>query len=114
VADIVVVEATDQLSHVAVKGRLDVAGVGEVELKLTIHTTARRKPAIVDLTEVNVLASIGIGMLVAIGKSMKAHHLGFAIVASGTTKDILEKVKVDTIFPVVATYEQARTIVLGG
>ena len=112
-AEIVVIEADDAFTHVALRGRLDVTGVSEVELELTKQTVARRKPAIVDLTAVDVLASIGVGMLVKIARSMHSHGLVFGVVATGLSKEILERLKVDTIFPVVPTYADAlRTLML--
>ena len=112
--EIEVLEASESLTRIAVRGRLDAQGVGAVELKLTAQTIARRRPAVVDLTAVDVLPSIGIGMLVAIGRSMRGHGLGFAVVATGIVKDILTKAKIDTIFPVVETHEDAdRAVGLG-
>jgi anti-anti-sigma factor len=112
-AEIVVIEANDSLTHVALRGRLDVTGVEDVELELTRHTVARRKPAIVDISAVDVLASIGVGMLVKHARSMHSHGLIFGVVATGLGKEILERLKVDTIFPVVPTYEDAlRTLML--
>ena len=106
-AEIVVIEATEAFTHVALRGRLDPAGVGDVELELTKQTVARRKPAIVDMSAVDVLASIGVGMLVRIARSMHSHGVMFGVVATGLSKEILERLKVDTIFPVVPTYEEA-------
>jgi anti-anti-sigma factor len=112
-AEIVVIEATDALTHVALRGRLDPQGVEGVELELTRQTVARRKPAIVDISAVDLLASIGVGMLVKIARSMHSHGLIFGVVATGLSKEILERLKVDTIFPVVPTYEEAlRTLML--
>jgi anti-anti-sigma regulatory factor len=112
-AELVVIEANDTLTHVALRGRLDPTGVGDVELKLTTQTVARRKPAIVDICAVDVLASIGVGMLVKIARSMHSHGLIFGVVATGLSKEILERMKVNTIFPVVASYEEAlRTLML--
>jgi len=112
-AEIVVVEANDALTHVVLRGRLDPTGVGDIELELTKQTVARRKPAIVDISAVEVLASIGVGMLVKIARSMHTHGLIFGVVATGLCKEILERLKVDTIFPVVPTYEEAlRTLML--
>ena len=107
-AEIVVIEVNDAFTHVAVRGRLDTAGVAEVELELTKHTVTRRKPAIVDITAVDILASIGIGMLVRIARTMHSHAVIFGVVATGISKESLERLKVDTIFPVVSTYEDAR------
>jgi anti-anti-sigma factor len=112
-AEIVVIEASDTLTHVALRGKLDPAGVLDVELELTKQTVARRKPAIVDMTAVDVLASIGVGMLVKIARSMHSHGLVFGVVATGLSKEILERLRVNTIFPVAPSYEEAlRTLLL--
>ena len=52
-------------------------------------------------------------MLVKIARSMHSHGLIFGVVATGLGKEVLERVKVNTIFPVVPTYEEAlRTLML--
>ena len=72
------------------------------------------QPAIVDISAVDVLASIGVGMLVRTARSMHSHGLIFGVVATGLGREVLERLKVDTVFPVVATYEDARrTLMLG-
>ena len=48
---------TGQITHLALRGRLDVAGVGAVELKLTSHTVPRGKPLLLDMSEVTFLSS---------------------------------------------------------
>ena len=112
-AEIVVIEANDVLTHVALRGRLDVTGVGDVERELTKQTVARRKPAIIDISAVEVLASIGVGMLVKNARSMHSHGLIVGVVATGLGKDVLERLKVNTIFPVLPTYEAAlKTLML--
>jgi len=112
-AEIVVIEANDAYTHVALRGKLDVTGVGDVERELARQTVARRRPAIVDISAVDVLASIGVGMLVKNARSMHSYGLIFGVVATGLGKEILERLKVNTIFPVVATYEDAlRTLML--
>jgi len=107
-AQLVVIEATDVLTHVALRGRLDMSGVEKVEAELAKETVARRKPAIVDICAVDVLASIGVGMLIKTARSMHSYGLIFGVVATGLSKETLERLKVNTIFPVVSTYEQAK------
>ena len=106
-AEIVVIEANDVLTHVALRGRLDATGVGDVELELAKQTVARRKPAIVDISSVEMLPSVGIGMLIKVARSMHSYGLIFGVVATGNCKTILERLNVHTIFPVVATYDEA-------
>lgn len=112
-AELVVIEANDAFTHVALRGRLDVTGVSDVEFELTRQIVARRKPAIVDLSAVDILASIGVGMLVKTARSLHSHGLIFGVVATGISKDVLLRLKIDAIFPVAPTYEAAlRTLML--
>jgi anti-anti-sigma factor len=101
------VEAADAFTIVALDGRLDPAGVGAVESKLTRHTVGRSKPAVIDLTEVEFIGSIGIGMLIGIGKAMRGQGVGLAVVAKATIKEILDMLTIGSLFPVVATREEA-------
>jgi anti-anti-sigma regulatory factor len=112
VAELVVIEANDALTHVALRGRLDLTGVGDVEVELTKQTVTRRKPAIVDICAVDVLASIGVGMLVRIARTMHSHGVIFGVVATGLSKEVLLRLKVDTIFPVAATYDEALRVLM--
>jgi anti-anti-sigma factor len=107
-AELVIIEANEAFTHVALRGRLDVSGVDAVEPEFTRQIVARRKPAIVDISAVEILASIGVGMLVRTARSLHSHGLIFGVVATGLSKEILERLKIDTVFPVVPTYEEAR------
>ena len=62
-AEVILVEATEALTHVAVRGKLDAAGVGRVDTQLTLEIVSRGKPAILDMSVVTVIASIGLGVL---------------------------------------------------
>ena len=107
-AEVVLVEATDAFTHVAVRGKLDAAGVSEVDLKLTAQTVARRRPAVIDLTEVGFIASLGIGMLAVIARSMHSHGLGTAIIVdSPSVRSALEMVNIGPLILLVATREDA-------
>ena len=105
--EVVLVEAAEAFTNVAVRGRLDAAGVGEVDLRLMSHTVARRKPAIIDLTEVGFIASLGIGLLVAIARSMRSHGVGVAVVAGPPVSTVLEMTNLAPLMPIVATREDA-------
>ena len=111
-AEILVIEANEAFTHVALRGRLDVTGVSDVELELARQTVARRKPAIVDISAVDILLSIGVGMLVKTARSMHGYGLIFGVVATGLSKEVLLRLKVDTVFPVVPTYEEALRILM--
>ena len=57
-------------SHVKLSGRLDTTGVDAVETIFSTATTASDKPAVVDMSEVDFMASMGIRMLVAAAKKL--------------------------------------------
>jgi len=111
-AKLELIAANDTLTHVALRGRLDISGVGDVELPLTAQTVARRKPTIIDLCDVDVLASIGIGMLVKIARSLHSHGVMVVVVAKGISRENLERLKVNEIFPIVATSDEAVQVLI--
>jgi len=107
-AEVRLVEASQVLTHVAVSGRLDAAGVGQVDLKLSSLTVALRRPAVIDLSEVTLLTSLGIGMLATVAKAMRSHGLKVAVVAADPqVTRVLEMASVATLLPVAPTREDA-------
>ena len=61
---------SDRITHLALRGRLDTAGVGEVELKFTSHTVPRAKPLLLDMSEITFLSSLGLRMLLTVAKAL--------------------------------------------
>src|SRR5678815_1447109 len=107
-ADVVLVEATEAFTQLSVQGNLDGVGVDEVSLKLTSHTVARRRPAIIDLTKVGFITSLGIGLLVSIAHSMRSHKLGLVIVVGPThARKVLQMTNIDSLVPLVETRDDA-------
>jgi anti-anti-sigma factor len=77
-------------------------------VRLTSHTVARRKPALIDLTEVTLIGSLGIGMLLAIAKALRNHGAGVAVLTgSGAARRVLELTQVSALIPVAETREDA-------
>ena len=65
---------------VSLAGRLDIPGVQEIELRFTVQTSARRRPVIVDLSEVTLITSMGLGMLISNARTLQIHGLPFVLV----------------------------------
>lgn len=107
-ADIRVIEQSDDLTHVALTGRLDALGAQALDLKLTSHTAARKKPAIVDLAGVEFVASLGIGILVGAARGLRGHGCGMVLLApQDRVLKVLQGARVDEILPIAKTREQA-------
>jgi anti-anti-sigma factor len=77
------------ISKVNLSGRLDIAGVQDIELKFTVYTSARRKPVIVDLSEVTLITSMGLGMLITNAKTLQAQGIPFVLL---NPQPLVEKV----------------------
>src|SRR5438093_7979245 len=69
------------IAKVNLFGRLDIAGVQDIELKFTVYTSGRRKPVIVDLSEVSLITSMGLGMLITNAKTLQAQGIPFIILS---------------------------------
>lgn len=67
-----VIKADGDYTHVALCGRLDIDGVTSVEMNFTNVVSAKGKPAIVDMTEVSFIASLGMRMLLSAAKALRA------------------------------------------
>jgi anti-anti-sigma factor len=107
-AELTVIEHSDTLTHVALDGRLDAAGVGRVELRFTSHVAARRKPTIVDVSSVEFIASLGIGMLISTARTLAAH--GVTIVLLSPQREVAKMLRassIDTIIPFADSRDEA-------
>ncbi len=58
--------------HIALCGRLDAEGARLLDAKFGAAVSAKGKPAIVDLTECSILASLGMRMLLGAAKALRA------------------------------------------
>jgi anti-anti-sigma factor len=106
---LVVVEHADTHSHVQIIGPLDLAGVGMVELKLTASTVSRRRHAILDMSQVPFVASLGLGMLVQVARSLAAHGLRLVVLApTDMVATALRTSRLDAVMPIAEHLEAAK------
>ena len=106
---VTVVEEKDRLTHVALSGRLDLQGVMQIQAEFNQKTVSPRRSAIVDLSAVNVIASMGIGMLIEAARALKDAGAVLVLVApSDLVNRTLRQTHVNTIIPIVSTVEEAN------
>jgi len=106
------VESDDAISHVVLSGRLDIDGVGKVELPLTLATVSQRKPVLLDMSGVEFLGSLGIGLLVRCAVSLQ--RMGARIVIYGCqplVQKSLETTKVNSVLPIAASEAAALQLI---
>jgi anti-anti-sigma factor len=68
-----IIRKDDQLTHLSLVGRLDIAGLHEIDLKFHSYTAAVRRPTLVDLSGLEMITSLGIGMLISCAQSMRRY-----------------------------------------
>jgi anti-anti-sigma factor len=95
-------------SKIALQGRLDTPGVDQIETKFTASVVPTGKHALVDLSGVTFVSSMGIRMLIGTARSMnlkKGKMILFG--AQPLVKESLDHVAINDVIPLVATEAEA-------
>ncbi len=104
----------DDITHVVLTGRLDTTGAEEIVESFSQATGGRQRPAIVDLSEIEFMASRGIGVLVANGnRLLKAGHKLVLLNPQGLVESVLRTSRVDAVMPIAYDLDEAIRIVQG-
>ena len=105
----------DQITHLALRGRLDMAGVGEVELKFTSNTVPRGKPLLLDMSEVTFLTSLGLRMLFTVVKALDRRGAKTVLLSpQPAVREVLSLSGFDQLMPVYNDEETALAFLAGG
>lgn len=104
----------EDITRVALTGRLDITGLHEVDAPFHGATAARGKPTIVDISGVEYIASLGMGMFISCAQSLQRKGQAMVMVgAQGDVEGALRTAGIDQAIPMVATADDAMAI-LGG
>ena len=108
VTDMIVVRQDDELTLIELVGRLNIRGVEELDLKFTSNTVTRRKPAIIDISKIDFLGSLGLRMLISVSKALSAHGAKLVIL---NPQPLVEEVFInsgfDKIIPITHDFDTA-------
>jgi anti-sigma B factor antagonist len=106
---------SDQITHLALRGRLDTTGVGEVELKFTSHTVPRAKPLLLDMSEVTFLSSLGLRMLLTVARALDRRGAKTVLLSpQPAVREVLKVSGFDQIIPIHNDNETALAFLAGG
>lgn len=103
----------NDIRMIKLTGKFDNVGASEIETKLTGYCSGDNVRVIVDLSEVNFLASIGIRLLLSTAKS--AANSGGKMVILNPIPDvqhILEVTGIPAIIPIYSYLESAETVLM--
>ncbi|HEU4365883.1 MAG TPA: STAS domain-containing protein [Candidatus Krumholzibacteria bacterium] len=109
-----VVPRTDGISHVSLRGSLDAAGLREVDVQFRAATAGREQPAIVDVSGLDYINSLGIGMLFGCATSLsrKGHRM-VVLNATGLVADVMRTVGVPRVVPFATSLAEAERLAKG-
>lgn len=103
-----ILRADDAVTHVSLIGRLDMEGVQAIGDRFVFATAPRRKPTIVDLSQVTFMASMGMSLLVGVAKALKPHGARLVVCGAITlVHDALRAAGMHHVMTIVATPEEA-------
>jgi len=109
-----ILQRRDDITHLVLAGRLDTTGVEEISESFSETTAARKRPAIVDLSEIEFMASRGIGMLITSGKRlMKAGHKLVLLNPREMVESVLKLSKIDKVLPIAHSLDEAIQVLQG-
>ncbi|MDE2277473.1 MAG: STAS domain-containing protein [Burkholderiales bacterium] len=106
--DMSVTELDGPIVCVRLQGRLDAPGADRIGVRFTAGVVARQMHAIVDLSGVSFVASMGLRLLISAARSVsqKGHVLAL-FGANEAVQGVLDDVALDQIMPIVATEAEA-------
>ena len=104
----------ERLVKVTIVGRLDTQGVEKIETRFTASLVPTATNAIVDLSQVEFVASLGIRMLVATAQGLKRRNAALAVYgAQERVRQVFDAVSLQKILPVCPTESEALAAVGG-
>jgi anti-anti-sigma factor len=106
-------ELENNIRMIKLIGKLDISGVGEIETKLAGYCSGENARVVIDLTDVDFLASIGIRLLTLTAKSV-ASRGGKMVLLKPTpeVQHVLEVTGIPAIIPIYSHFESAETILM--
>jgi anti-sigma B factor antagonist len=92
---------------VSLSGRIDIAGAREIDMPMNIVAGSKRR-VVLDLTNVDFLASMGIRSLVIAAKSI-ASKRGSCVMfgPNDDVRGVLESSAIDTVIPIYSARDDA-------
>ncbi len=90
------------LRRVALSGRLDTPGVDEVEARFNAGAVPTGRHALVDLSAVSFVSSMGVRMLVTAARALQVRKLRMVLVApQPLVRESLETMAIGQLIPIV-------------
>ena len=110
--EIRVTQVSEQVTKVALDGRLGTSGVDRVETRFLAACAAGGSHALVDLSAVTFIASMGIRMLVSAQRAMASRKTKLILFApQPLVNDVLNHTALGDVIPIVSDEMAAMALV---
>jgi len=105
------VQLDNQITHLAIVGRMDVAGLHAIDVKFHGYTAARRRPTLVDLSGLEFISSLGMGMFVSCARSLQRFGARMVLLnPQPEVEEALKAVGIDQAIPIVRSADEGQRI----
>jgi len=99
--DIAIERLDSGIKKISLRGRMDIEGTNQIDLRLSAETSVERASVVVDLTEVEFMASVGIGALVRSYKALKLRGGRMVLLNPQKVVElVLDRTLVNTLIPI--------------
>ena len=106
-----VVQQTDTLNHVELQGSIDCEGVQEVGNKFSNMTAVLHTDTLVDMSKVDYISSLGLGMLVTAAKALKLSGKKIVLVSpQAKVRDSILSSGLKQVLVMVADMNEAQSL----
>lgn len=110
--EIISIERSDDIGHVALKGRLMAGSIQDIDVRFHKATAAKERNTIVDLTELEIITSLGIGMIIGCSRSLERNgHKLVVLNPQDSVDKAMKTLRVAEVLPVVYSLDEAVAIV---
>jgi anti-anti-sigma factor len=100
--------------EVALVGRLDTVGVEAIETRFNAAALTGQRHALLDLSGVVFVSSMGVRLLITAAKTMKARQRRLLmVVPPGPVREMLETAAIDTLIPMFPARDEALAALAG-
>ena len=106
-------ELDNNIRLIKLMGKLDILGVGQIETKFAGYCGGENARVVVDLSEVDFLASIGIRLLTLTAKSVTRRGGKIVLLnPNPEVQHVLEMTGIPAIIPIYSQLESAETVLM--
>jgi anti-anti-sigma factor len=105
------IQLNDRITHLAIVGRMDITGLHAIDAKFHGYTSARRLPALVDLSELEFINSLGMGMFMSCARSLQRYGAKMVLLKpQPAVEEALKAVGIDQGIPIVRSVEEGHQV----